>query len=193
MADYEIDLTAKSFMIFGPKGSGKTNLAKHILSTTEQHFVYDPLRDYVEDFNSHVPEDNRSKEEFAATLLSKVIGWKPRLSVFDELNNFVDRNKPLPAPLAELNDWGRHYGTAWGGISRRPVQMHPDLTEIPEFIFAFNLDGRNDRRFFDNMKLGLGDIVAGLDPYHFIVYERGNGVYIHDPVEVYTDRSNYGT
>jgi len=177
-----IDITNKRFMMFGPPGGGKSNLVRHILRTTRQHIVWDPLNDYA-GFNQYRPSDPHSKLEAEEWARKMVVGWKPRLAVMEEANNIVEpKPKPLIKSMRELNDWSRHYGIAWGLVARKPVQLNNDCVDLAHYIFSFRLTGTNDRRWFDNYYQGLGDVVATLPKYHFVVIEPGETPYIHNPV-----------
>lgn len=180
-----IDLTHKRFCILGLQGSGKTELAKHLLRQTTQHLVYDVLQEYTE-FRRYIPEDRNSADELTECVQMLVVKkLKPSLFIIDEANRFCPaKPRLLPLGIAELNDWSRHMGLAWGTICRRPVQLHSDLMELAHCLFIFVLKGKNDRLYLDSILPGLGDKVASLPDYHFAVVNENRNVSLHSPIDL---------
>lgn len=177
-------------MVVGLQGSGKTTLIKHLAGKTRRHLIYDPLQEYL-GYNRYLPTDRYSVEELDNFILGRVLKWRPRLFVIDEMNKYAKPHPSrLPKGIADLNDFSRHYGLTWGGAFRRPSQVHPDMMELAHFIFAFGLRGRNDRKFFDAHTKGLGDVVANLEEFHFVVIPENGQWFIHNPVPFVT-RPNF--
>lgn len=176
-----IDMVNKAFIIVGPRGSGKTVLAQHFLGLQPSHLVYDPLLEY-EGFNRYQPDDRYSKDELDR-VIAHVEATKPKLFIIDEANKYFEPHpKPLTKGQGDLNDFSRHWGVSWGLVARRPVQISTMVTEIVDRLFVYRLTGRNDRSFFDSKVAGLGEVVAGLPDYHFLVLDQQGGFYVHDPV-----------
>ena len=186
----DIDLANKGFTIVGPRGSGKTTLAKHILSSTdlEEHLVYDPVDDY-EGFRRYCPKDRDSVEELDHFIHTFVIPERPKVVIFDEANKYV-RPAPsrLPSGLGDLNDLSRHWGIAWGCITRRPSQFHTHIYEFSQYIFIYGLHGRNDLRNLNDIHAGLGRQVDNLPKHHFIVVDNTEGrkISVHKPIDLST-------
>lgn len=177
-----IALDNKAFVIVGLRGSGKSVLAKNILSTTPDHLVYDPMNEY-QGFRRYQPSDRQSTEELNEVIHSLVIPWRPRLFVIDEANKHIPpKPHPLPSGIADLNDLARHWNISWGTICRRPSQFHSDILELADYLFIFNLPGKNDYAYLESRIRGLGDSVRALKPHHFIVVEGGWKYYEHSPV-----------
>jgi len=176
-----LDMTNKGFMIVGPRGSGKTNLSKYFLSLQANHLVYDPMLEY-EGYNRYQPDDRYSKDELDL-VIDHVQAVRPRLFIVDEGNRYFEPHpKPLTRSQADINDFSRHWGVSWGLLSRRPVQVSTQVTEIVDRLFVFRLTGRNDRAFFDAKVVGLGEVVAGLADFHFLVLDQQGDYYVHNPV-----------
>lgn len=168
----------------GLRGSGKTVLARHILSSTESHIVYDPLaEDDYANFRRYVPENRTSAEELNTFVETVVIPHKPDLFVLDEASLYLP-TKPasLPPAMRELTDLSRHWGISFGCIARRPTQIHTDILELSHYLFIFTLHGENDIKKLNSLHRGMGDLVNTLPPHHFVVSEGGYRYYVHAPV-----------
>jgi len=179
-----MNLANKSWAVFGLRGSGKTELVKQILRSNPDHLVYDPMDDY-EGFRRYRPADRESIQELDDFVRGMVIPRKPSLCVIDEANKYI-QPKPtrLPPGIADLNDFARHWGVSCGYVARRPVQFHTDIVELANFVFFFNLPGKNDYAYMEGLHQGLGDKVRGLAKYHFVILEEGRAMTVHGPVDI---------
>ena len=156
---------------------------KHILDSTPDHLVYDPLDEY-QGYRRYIPEDRQSSEELNKLINDLVIPRKPRLFVVDEANKWVKpKPTPLPSGAADLNDFGRHWGTAVGWVARRMTQFNTDITELANHVFLFKLSGKNDHQYMENLHQGLGDAVRNLKPYEFMSLTNGSEMQLHSPVD----------
>ena len=168
-----IDLTRKTWASFGYKGSGKSTLSKYIASQYgDDCLYYDTMHEASPEASFHYyrPADRRSITELEniVELVGKTKRY--RMFVIDEANRFCKpKPYPLPQGIADLNDWCRHpqYNLSVGYIARRPVQLNTDLTEIADYLFIFQLGGKNDIQYLNDLRDGLGDDVKDLPPYHF--------------------------
>ena len=178
-----IDLAFKRMVIFGLPGSGKTELAKHILRSTPSHLVYDPMGEY-EGFRRYQPTDAQDPAELESLIQDVVIPWKPQIFAIDEMNKFV-QPKPsrLPPGIALLNDRRRHW-LSWIGIARRPSQFHSDIVELASYLTLFRLPGRNDRIYLNGLYATLGDQAASLNKYEFLMLQEGHTLTKHAPVDI---------
>ena len=178
---FEFDLTDKGFAIFGERGGGKSWLTKSILDTTDSHIVYDPMREH-QGYHQYLPTDRESIEEMDLMTRRMVIKWKPALVIYDEANKYIEP-KPtrLPVGIADLVDFGRHWGISCGYVARRPVQFHTDIVELADFLFIFRLDGNNDYKYLEGLHLGLGDMVRTLPEFHFAIRHNGE-ITRHAPI-----------
>ena len=180
----DIDLTNRSFVICGQKGTGKSWLIKSILDSTPDHLVYDPLKEHT-GYTRYIPEDRDSAEELSDMINGIVIPKRKSLFIIDECNKYC-RPKPsrLVHGMSELLDFSRHYGCSWGAVMRRPVQVHSDVLELAGVVFAFQSSGKNDFSYYEDLCVGMGDAVRALPPYHFAILQNGRDLSIHAPIEM---------
>lgn len=178
-----IDLTGKGFCIFGVRGSGKSWLVKTILDSTPNHLVYDPLDEY-QGYRRYIPTDRASETELNTLINDLVIPRKPKLFIVDEANKWCrPKPTPLPAGVADLNDFGRHFGIACGWVCRRMTQMNTDIVELSNHLFFFKLSGKNDYVYMENLHQGLGESVRNLKQYEFMSLTNGSEMEVHAPVD----------
>lgn len=177
-----VDLTNVTFCILGVKKSGKSTLANIILNDTGRDALYyDTLGETPPSaaFNYYVPRDRYSVAELE-TIIKKITPpagadvnqFIPPYTMFiiDETNRFCPpKPHPLPPAVADLNDQNRHYLMSVGYVARRPSQLNSDLIELANYLFIFRLTGKNDLIYLDATVKGLGEAVAGLDNYQFVL------------------------
>ncbi len=178
-----LDLENKAFCIFGLPDSGKSTLASYILNQyAGAAFVYDTLNEYPDNpFDSYSPKGRYDTAELEAVI--RVAMKRYSLIVIDEANRFCPPKPiPLPQAVADLNDWRAHYGITVGYISRRPVQLNPDLTELCHYLFIFSLQGKNDIQYLNDLSAGLGDAVTQVPLYHFMVVDPLRHYQVYSPV-----------
>ncbi|MBA7697013.1 hypothetical protein ES703_105671 [subsurface metagenome] len=180
-----LDLANKGFCIFGLPDGGKSTLANYILHQYgSAAFVYDTLNEYADSpFDSYSPKGRYDTAELEVAI--RVAMHRYSLIVIDEANRFCPpKPAPLPQAVADLNDWRAHFGVTAGYISRRPVQLNQDLTELSHYLFIFSLKGKNDIQYLNDLSAGLGDATARLAPYHFMVVDPQRNYQAYPPVSV---------
>ena len=180
-----LDLESKAFCIFGLPDSGKSTLAAFILSQYgASAFVYDTLNEYPgSPFDSYSPRGRYDSGELDQVIRAVMTSQRYSLILIDETNRFCPpKPSPLPQAIADLNDWRAHYKVTVGYIARRPVQLNQDLTELAHYLFIFNLKGRNDIAYLNDLAAGLGDVVGQLPPYHFIAVDSFRNYQVYEPI-----------
>ena len=178
-----IDLTDKGFCIFGSRGGGKSWLVKHILDSTPNHLIYDPMQEH-QGYRRYVPDDRESVQELSDLVKSVVVPTKPALFIVDEANKYVlPKPNRLPDGVNDLMDFGRHWGISVGFVSRRPVQFHTDLVELSNVLFFYGLTGNNDYHYLENLHMGLGDAVRNLGEFQFMSLSSGRDMELHNPID----------
>lgn len=173
-----LNLEGKSACIFGLPDSGKSTLANFILSGYGgSAFVYDTMHEYRDaPYDRYAPEDRTSIKELEPIIRAVMRSRKYRLLLIDEANRYCpSKPHPMPAAVADLNDFRAHYDMGTLYVSRRPVQLNQDLTELAHYLILFNLPGNLDISFLNSQQAGLGEAVSQLRLYHFIILTRGQG------------------
>ena len=182
-----IDIQGKRGVIVGLQGSGKTELAKSFLRTTDRHLVYDSVNDGdYQDFRRYVPDNPHSLEELEVVVEKLVIPYKPDLFIIDESHRYMPNRGTLPPGIRDLNMLSRHYNISWFAIAQRPSEIHVSVINMAQILFLFGVHGRADVRYLNDVHRGLGDVVDRLPPFHFVVYEAAAGKkpVIHRPIEI---------
>ena len=198
-----MDLANKGWCVFGLRGSGKSWFVKSVLESTPDHLIFDPLREHA-GYNKYTPTDRTSIDELETVIKGPVIKgikvtednkamfptrkvgetWKPELFVIDEANRYIAPHpKPMPQSVADLVDYGRHWGCSFGVVARRPVQFNSTLVELSDHVFLFNLPGKNDHAYLESLHSGLGDTVRNLPPHHFVAFSHGSEITVHSPIK----------
>ena len=178
----EIDLSNVTFCILGVKASGKSTCANIILSDCgDNALYYDTLGESPKNasYNYYIPKDRYSVDELEM-VISKITPQKGQdveqfqppygMFIIDESNRFCPpKPHPLPPKIADLNDQNRHYLMSVGFVARRPSQLNSDLIELANYLFIFRLTGKSDLVYLDATVKGLGDVVASIDKYQFVL------------------------
>lgn len=184
-----IDLTSKRFTIFGLQGEGKTELAKAILRVAPKHIVFDVLGEYA-GFTRYKANPFAGLEDQLAAVVDKlVVGKGLDLVLVDEAHEVCPpKPHPLPDPVRRLLAFQRHkeagYGMALGFVAQRPVMINTDIVELCHYTFLFNLKGKNDMAYLDAYSDGLGDLVASLEPFNYVVVDQRRNYWKEDPLEL---------
>ena len=185
----KLNLTRKTWAVFGYKGGGKSTLSKGIASKYGlKCLYYDTLHEVPIEasFHSYQPKNRQNVSELEAVIALVKANKRYRLLIIDEANRYCPpKPHPLPAGIADMNDWCRHpqYNLSVGYIARRPVQLNTDLTELADYLFIFQLGGKNDIKYLNDLRNGLGDIVKDLPPFHFVLVKPDRTWEVHAPIK----------
>lgn len=192
-----MNLEGKLWLTMGINGSGKSYLNKRLIQVAANNGnnvgVFDPTGEYPENHPNIyrvVPTQSRGKEgrEQLGMTIDELV--KPDGSqavpmdyfVIDEISRYHNSSGTLTGPIGEAVDLRRHWNVGVGMIARRPVQIHADIRGLADFCVIFNLYGANDIRLLNNWINGLGDDVASLNEYSFVVVNKGGDYEIYDPI-----------
>jgi len=185
----KLKLARKTWAALGYKGGGKSMLAKTIGETyAAKCLYYDTLHEVPPNasFHSYPPKNRYNVAELEAVIALLKANKAYRLFIIEEANRFCQpKPKPLPQGVADLNDWCRHpqYNMSVGYIARRPVQINTDLIELCDYLFIFQLGGKNDVQYLNDLRRGLGDVVLNLPPYHFVIVNPNRTWEVMSPVK----------
>ena len=178
-------------MIFGLRGSGKSNWLQWLLSEHEAYrnaLVYDMCREHS-GLDRYIPE-NRNGEE-ARTEAGEVVqrfivdnarGLRPDLLVGEELSRYAPNGGGTPDALMDLIDLARHYNVGFIGVARRPAKVNTTLIELADNILIFRLTGKRDVKRLNNEAPGAGDAARDLDEYHYLQIDQERRYTVHSPV-----------
>lgn len=165
-----LNLKGRRFCVLGLQGSGKTINCKYLLSHYPRHLVYDPLHEY-NSFNRYKAKYRsytlRALEELNTVIKKLVIG-KRDLFIIDEANRYCPNKRTLPDQVGYLNDFNRHLGLGFGVVARRPAQLNTDLISLAHDLFIYRLVGARDIQRLEEEASGMGEMVKGLEKYHFV-------------------------
>jgi len=182
----KINLDGKTIAVFGLRGTGKSTFVNDIAKRYKtKALIYDTLHEVPTSaaYDSYKPMNRYNVGELE-TIVKMVI--ESRLYKFfgiDEANRFcLPKPSPLPPKIAELNDECRHIPITVAYIARRPSQLNQDLTELSDYIFIFQLAGKNDIKYLNDLSSGLGDTVKKLPPFHFVFVDKNRSYKISPPI-----------
>ena len=174
------DLQGKGIAVFGLRGSGKTVWVKYLLDSVKKHLIVDPMLEY-QGFRRYVPKF-RSFSDAAIDELDMVAellvvpkkGNKAKVDLFavDEANRYCPSRHPLSPTIGDITDFQRHWDLTTVYIARRPTQLNTDIVELSNWIIVFNLAGKNDQQYLNDLSDGLGDAVLKLPKYHYMFVDE---------------------
>lgn len=187
----DIKLERKTWCAFGYKETGKSSLVKTIAQVFgSECLYYDSQHEVPKDagFHAYKPDDKHSVEELLSIAAALTMNKRYRMFIIDEADRFFPpKPKPLPKLIKDMNDSCRHpqFNMSIGYVARRPCSINTDLVEIADYIFCFNLGGKNDIKYLNDLATGLGDTVRNLEKYHFVVVPNIRKNYaVHRPIEL---------
>ncbi|MAF36578.1 hypothetical protein CL622_05680 [archaeon] len=185
-----LKLTRKTWAAFGYKGGGKSTLSQFIgAEYGDKCLYYDTLHEVPPEVGFHVfqPKNRQNVGELLSVIRLIQANKRYRMLIIDEANRYAKpKPNPLPQAIADMNDWARHpqYNLSVGYVARRPTQLNTDLTEIADYLFIFQLGGKNDIKYLNDLRSGLGDVVQNLPPFHFVVVDQSRNWEVMRPVDI---------
>jgi len=191
MMDINIsELKGKAITVIGLKGSGKSVWVQYLLSSVKKHLIVDPMLEY-QGFRRYIPKfrsfSDAAMEELdmvAEELVVPKKGNKAKVDLFaiDEANRYCPARHPLTPLIMDINDFQRHWDLTTVWVARRPTQLNTDLVELSNWIIVFNLAGKNDHQYLNDLSAGLGDAVLELPKYHYMFVDENRHYEQMNPV-----------
>lgn len=153
--------------VMGGKGSGKSTLVKEIVDEAPRVIVFDTMGEYnsrrdkpIESHEGALSELGRIQHESRFRVVLRLVDdeqalsamrvaydvgkpGKPTLIVVEETSFYCSPNH-LPPELARFVRYGRHQSLDQIYVSRRPAEIHRDLTAQSDIIVSFRQHEPND-------------------------------------------------
>jgi len=191
-----ISLNRDFVVIVGPPDSGKSNLAKWLLSRKEyaRHLVYDPLygfdpseynvvRPPSQDYKYRRYEDGNPELNIAVDkfILDTKPSMRPAYFVIDEAARLLPNGKPEGPAMGNLNDFNAHIDLGSGmGLSvwllcQRLAQLNTDMENKANHFFFMGYSGKNDKRAIEKINPEIIELLQTTSRYGF-VYAGPNDV-----------------
>jgi len=176
----------KSIVVCGLKGSGKTVYGEDVARKYGRRcLVVDTVHDFKTGAAYYVwrPEKPHTPETLAVLLKNIASGKKSNqpgniidMLVIDEGNRYAPGGGAKLHPvIAEFNDQMRHppYSCSALWITRRPVQLHPDIIGLADRVLVYHLSGVRDVNYLNDLCYGLGTQATLLPDYYYLEYQSG--------------------
>lgn len=187
------DMQGKGICVFGLRGSGKSVWTKNFLMQYKNHIIVDPMVEYA-GFRRYIPQHRTYCDEAIAEIdmladllvVPKKGKGKAKVDLFaiDESNRYCPSRHPLPPTLLDIMDYQRHWKLTTVHVARRPTQMNTDIVELANYIIIFNLAGKNDQQYLNDLSKGLGDAVLQLPKYHYMLVDENRKYTQMSPVNI---------
>ena len=166
--------------VCGGKGSGKSELERHLLGSFGRVFVFDTLEEFPE-FPRYIPKtDNPLELERVA---KAIYNQGNCMLLVSESELFLPVNKQLPPHVFKIMTRGRHRNVGLTADTRRIANLNKTVFSLSDHCFVFRTWSPNDldylRGFIPNDVRGL----ASLQNYYFWHYSQGH-VEVHDPIKL---------
>lgn len=191
-----VNLKNQKFCVFGLQGSGKTVLARHILTQKFKRPLVYCFHEHdwnrVRAYRWHPPRDENGfvtnmEEDFKEFIKQGIILGRRKkidLIMIDEADMFFQSNFQVREYMNDLVLNHRHYNVAVGFVSRRPQDIPTKIVESCKAGFYFALEGDNVLKKLKNISPKLMEEVMQLQhgDHHFLVKEIGKQPVKHKPI-----------
>lgn len=157
--------------IAGMRGSGKTSLAKRILSRVQGDvIVYDPMHEYDPKISFHPHSD--TKEDFDRFMS---ICWD-RGNLFicvDEAERYFRGKRQLTEYSAKIVNTGRHRNIGMLVITRRLAELNKTVFGLSNTAVMFQMFLPNDIRYIKEFYGDKAKDLLTIGKYHYKVFSMG--------------------
>jgi len=147
---------AEITLIFGRRGCGKTTLARKLISAWPRDMVR--VQDPLAQFPGYRLINPAAPDLDAGMIL-----------VADELDLMCTPHGYDPGWVREVTHYGRHLGISMIGCSRRPANVHKDLTALASTVYLGRI---TEPRDLDYCASAWGDgcaMACKLENFHFML------------------------
>jgi len=196
-------------VILGKKGSGKTFLAKRLVTPCRRLICYDPMHQFGDigvtvsqfsDLVAYVVANKRqpfrvvyqpeipagSSGDIVSAEFVKVCDLVNRLVnvyfLVDEIDNCLPPRDKENGFFKNMIQRGRHAAVSLVATTIRYTDTQRNLTAQADKIVCFHTHEPSDVKYFRAYFGKLADELPTLPPYHFIKYEKGH-VSRHEPIK----------
>ena len=150
------------------RGSGKTSLAKRILSQVQGDvIVYDPMHEYDNKISFHPHSD--SKEDFDRFM---GICWE-RGNLYicvDEAERYFRVKRLLSAFSTKIVNTGRHRNIGMLVITRRLAELHKTVFGLSNVAILFQMFLPNDIRYIKEFYGDKAEDLRSIGKYNYKVF-----------------------
>jgi hypothetical protein len=174
--------------VFGRKGSGKSTLVREIVDEAPRVIVFDTMGEYArkrdkifDTFESAASELGRVQHERRFRVIIQLVDEEDALAamrvaydvpaclIVVEETSFYCSPSYLPMELARFVRYGRHREIDQIYVSRRPAEIHRDLTAQSDLIVSFQQHEPGDVEYLRKVMGPDADRLPGLPKYAIIV------------------------
>lgn len=157
--------------IAGMRGSGKTSLARRILSRVKGDvIVYDPMHEYDDKISFHPHSD--SKEDFDRFMS---ICWD-RGNLFvcvDEAERYMRVKRQLSEYTTKVVNTGRHRNIGMLVVTRRIAELNKTVFGLSNTAIMFQMFIPNDIRYIKEFYGDGAEELRTIGKYHYKVFSMG--------------------
>lgn len=179
----KINLKNKITFISGLNASGKTYFTINAILPNYRCLVHDPLKQYPKDKCDvyyppkplkwpYITKDN---DDVFLEKYVRSVANNYDLIIYEEASRTFPNGKSLFPTMRDFLDTYRHWNPSGLGvifICRRPAQIFTDIPELAHHLICFGNKGLNDISRLNAESSGLGDLVATLSNYEFVIVDQ---------------------
>lgn len=186
-------------LVFGIRGSGKSNTVRQLIKEVPRLFVVDTLcKDYSDGVTFHSlaelkkfwlkvysenfrliyrpPGDDSETIEDIAEICTLCMACGNLTLVVEELNIIFDDKRP-PIEFNKMVFGGRDPGVELIGVAQRPVGFGRKLTSQAKEIYVFYNREPDDVRYFkNNLGSDAANAIRNLELYQYLKWVYADGV-----------------
>lgn len=185
----KLDLHNTILFVSGLNNSGKSYFVKNKILPNYKCLVHDPLKEYPQnDCDVYYPKKTtypaitQENENF----IKKIVIPNANnydLIVWEEASRTFPNKKELFPVMRAFLDTYRHYNqVGLVFICRRASQIQTDIPSLAHNLICFGNKGVADIQRLNSESQGLGDVVAQLSNYHFVLVAQDRTFKEMDPI-----------